>query len=85
MLDFNIGVVLVSLSPWPSPRGNLMEEGMGVLGGAVEQNRGPHLTSALLIPPSERLRCTRFRPGPAVALPSVPRFLTVRTCVVGPV
>jgi hypothetical protein len=79
---------------------------MGVLGGAVEQNRGPHLTSAVLIPPSERLRRTeswappdlgsahpaeraftvyRFRPGPAypaaVALPSVRRFLTVRTCV----
>ena len=33
---------------------------MGVLGGAVDENRGPHLTSALLIPPSERLRCTDF-------------------------
>ena len=41
-----------------SPRGNLMEEGMGVLGGAVDENRGPQLTSARLIPPSERLRCT---------------------------
>ena len=29
-----------------------------MLGGAVDENRGPHLTSALLIPPSERLRCT---------------------------
>ena len=62
---------------------------MGVLGGAVDENRGPHLTSALLIPPSERLRCTDFDPGPhrpaAVALPSVRRFLTVRTCVLGPV
>ena len=31
---------------------------MGVLGGAVDENRGPQLTSALLIPPSERLQCT---------------------------
>ena len=31
---------------------------MGVLGGAVDENRGPHLTSARLIPPSERLQCT---------------------------
>ena len=29
-----------------------------MLGGAVDENRGPHLTSALLIPPSERLQCT---------------------------
>jgi hypothetical protein len=43
---------------------------MGVLGGAVEQNRGPHLTSALLIPPSERLRCTDFDPGPLARPPS---------------
>jgi hypothetical protein len=66
-----------------------MEEEWGVLGGAVDENRGPHLTSVLLIPLSERLRCTRFRPGPArpaaVALPSVPRFLTVRSYVLGPV
>ena len=31
---------------------------MGVLGGAVDENRGPQLTSARLIPPSERLQCT---------------------------
>ena len=31
---------------------------MGVPAGAVAQNRGPHLTSALLIQPSERVRCT---------------------------
>ena len=37
---------------------------MGVLAGAVDENRGPHLTSVLLIPPSERLRCTDFDPGP---------------------
>ena len=43
---------------------------MGVLGGAVEENRGPHLTSALLIPPSERLRCTDFDPGPLARPPS---------------
>ena len=62
---------------------------MGVLGGAVDENRGPHLTSARLIPPSERLRCTDSDLGPlaraAVASRSVRRFLTVRTCVLGPV
>ena len=59
---------------------------MGVLGGAVDENRGPHLTSALLIPPSERLQCTDFDPGPLARPPShfsVRRFLTVRTCVLG--
>ena len=40
------------------PTGKSDEGGMGVLGGAVDENRGPHLTSARLIPPSERLRCT---------------------------
>jgi hypothetical protein len=59
-----------AMAAGPSPRGNLMEEGMGVLGGAVEQNRGPHLTSAVLIPPSERLRCTDFDPGPLTRPPS---------------
>ena len=47
-------------SPPPSgqPTGKSDEGGMGVLGGAVDENRGPQLTSALLIPPSERLQCT---------------------------
>ena len=35
---------------------------MGVLGGAVDENRGPQLTSARLIPPSERLQCTDSDP-----------------------
>ena len=50
--------------------GNLMEEEWGVWPGAVDENRGPHLTSALLIPPSERVRCTDFDPGPLARPPS---------------
>ena len=68
--------------------GNLMEEEWGCRPGAVDENRGPHLTSALLIPPSERVRCTDFDPGPLARPPShflsVRRFLTVRTWRVGP-
>ena len=41
MLDFNIGVVLVSLEPLAKPTGKSDEGGMGVLGGAVDENRGP--------------------------------------------
>jgi hypothetical protein len=72
-----------------SPRGNLMEEGMGVPagGGRRESWAPPDVGSAH---PAERaFTVYRFRPGPAcpaaVALPSVRRFLTVRTCVLGPV
>ena len=43
---------------------------MGVLGGAVDENRGPHLTSARLIPPSERLRCTDSDLGRSLGPPS---------------
>jgi hypothetical protein len=46
------------------PKGNLMEEGRGSWPEAVEQNRGPHLTSALLSQRSERCTVYRFRPGP---------------------
>jgi hypothetical protein len=41
----------------PGPKGNLMEEGTGVLTGAVEQNSGSYLTADLLIQRSERLYC----------------------------
>ena len=64
-----------------------MEEGMGVpgRGGRRESWAPPDVGSAH---PAERA-CTvyRFRPGPArpaaVAFPSLRRFLTVRTCVLG--
>ena len=46
-----------------------MDEGMGVPGGAVEQIFGSHPTSALLIQPSELLRCTDFDPGPLARPP----------------
>jgi hypothetical protein len=66
-----------------------MEEGMGVPagGGRRESWAPPDLGSAH---PAERaFTVYRFRPGPAypaaVALPSVRRFLTVRTCGLGPV
>jgi len=36
----------------------------GVLGGAVEQNRGPQLPSLRLIPRSERCICTDSHPAP---------------------
>jgi AAA domain len=39
---------------WASPNGNLRDEGRGVLGGAVEQDCGSHLTSTLL---TQRIRC----------------------------
>ena len=62
---------------------------MGVLGGGsrTESWAPPDLGSAH---PTERaFTLYRFRPGPArpaaVALPSVRRFLTVRTCVLGPI
>ena len=68
-----------------SPRGNLMEEGMGVpaRGGRRESWAPPDVGSAH---PTERaFTVYRFRPGPArpaaAAFPSVRRFLTVRTCL----
>jgi hypothetical protein len=62
-----------------------MEEGRGILPGAVDENRGPHLTSVRLIPRSERCTVYRFRPGPPagppLVFPFVRRFLTVGTCL----
>ena len=43
---------------------NLMDEGMGVPGGAVEQIFGSHPTSALLIQHRERCTAYRFPPAP---------------------
>jgi len=47
---------LLSSSPERPATGNLMEEGMGVPARGGRRESWPHLTSALLIPPSERLR-----------------------------
>ena len=62
---------------------------MGVPGGAVDENRGPHLNLGSAHPAERAFTVYRFRPGPAcpaaVAFPSLRRFLTVRTCVLGPV
>ena len=49
---------------WPPHGGNLMDEGMGVPGGVVEENFGSHLTSALLIHSRERCIAYRFPPAP---------------------
>ena len=49
---------------WPPHGENLMDEGMGVPGGVVEQIFGAHLTSALLIHSRERCIAYRFPPAP---------------------
>lgn len=43
---------------------NLMDEGVGVSGGVVEENFGSHPTSALLIHSRERCIAYRFPPAP---------------------
>jgi hypothetical protein len=57
--------------------GNLMEEGMGSPGGAVEQIFGPHLTAALLIQRHERCIVYRFPPAPTRRTPPHFRFYGV--------
>src|SRR5437763_268452 len=57
--------------------------GWGHRPGAVDENRGPHPTSALLIPPSERLRCTDFDPlagPPSHFLPSAASSPSAPAC-----
>src|SRR4029077_18124541 len=71
----------------PSGRPTGKSAGGGVGGswpGAVEQNRGPHLTAVLLIPrctvyrfppaaarwAASHFRCTVYRPGPTAGPPS---------------
>src|ERR1700680_3575361 len=52
--------------------GNLMEEGTRDPERGVEENRGPHLTSVVLIQRSERCTAYRFPPAPRAGTP--PQF-----------
>jgi hypothetical protein len=54
---------------WPAQKETIEVRSGGSWPGAVEQNRGPHLTSALLSQRIERCTVYRFRPGPPAESP----------------
>src|SRR6266852_9286881 len=64
------------MAAWPPHGGNLMEEGMGFPGGAVDENFGSHPTSALLI--QRRECCIVYRFQPCADPPNAAAFSVVR-------
>src|SRR5207248_6586930 len=66
---------------WGAKRENDRRKERGVWGGALEENRGPHLTAVLLTDGSQVCivyrRSTRAIPCAALAFPSLRRFLTL--------
>src|SRR5438445_6292217 len=66
---------------WRAQRENDRRKERGIWGGALEENRGPHLTAVLLTDGSQVCivyrRSTRAIPCAALAFPSLRRFLTL--------